>query len=49
MSPPSHAYSPKGILPSQSNDIHEYKLYKRRFVGLLGMVRHLQALCSDLV
>ena len=26
--------------PSQANDTHEYKLYKRRFVGLVGMVCH---------
>jgi hypothetical protein len=24
----------------QANDAHVYKLYKRRFVGLVGMVRH---------
>lgn len=36
---PAPAPSPTNP-PSQANDAHEYKLYKRRFVGLVGMVRY---------
>ena len=31
-------HSSTGISPTQENDTHEYKLYKRRFLGLFGMV-----------
>jgi len=36
----SLAFSPMNVSPPQMNDPPTYKLYKRRFVGLVGMVRH---------
>ena len=40
MSAPSPVPSSINLPLSQANDAREYKLYKRRFVGLVGMVRH---------
>ena len=39
--------SPTDAPPPQADDVGAYKLYKWRFVGLVGIVRHFSRNCAD--